>query len=92
MCDQLSLSIICYTASVLEDRASAWTCATQQHCLHTAVSFLKMVKNTTMNGLEIICKWTANARLGVLWLCAGLGFLVFIMSNIYLEAGVAQAI
>lgn len=91
MCNQLSLSIICHTASILEDRASVWTCATQQHCLHTAVCFLKKIKNTTMNGLKFFVSGQQVQTWGIV-VVAGLGFLVLIMSNMYLKAGVAQAI
>lgn len=62
--------------------------ALPSHCC----MFFEKDKKHHCEWLEIICKWTASAKLGVLWLCAGLGFLVLIMSNMYLKAGVAQAV
>ena len=88
MCNHLSLSVVCYTASLLEDSgASAWTHSTQQHCLHIAVHFLKKVKNTAMNGSKLfVSKWTASAKPG--WaLGAVFGFLVLIISPV-LAAGI----
>lgn len=62
--------------------------ALPSHCC----MFFEKYKKHHYKHLDIIFKWTAGARLGVLCLCAGLGFLVLILSNVYLKAGVAQAI